>query len=155
MKIKIGFLAILASLTIFSISCSKSDNPAPQKTKTELLSTTGTWKFSSASANGTDVSAMNPPFSPCAKDNILSFSAGGTGNINEGATKCDPADPTDRPFTWNWLNSETTLHISTPLFTGGSSDFNLKSLTSTQLVLEQLYSPLAGPSIIINVTFVH
>ena len=151
---KIRLFAFIAALSLFSISCDKKDTPAPAKTKTELLST-GTWKFSSATANGTDISNQNPPFEPCKKDNILSFTANGNGNINEGATKCNAADPTDTPFTWNWLNSETTLRISTPLFTGGGSDFTLESVTETQLIVTQGYTPVAGATFLIRIVFVH
>lgn len=150
---KIRSFALIATLSLFIISCDKNDTPAPAKTKTELL-TTGTWKFSSATANGTDISNQNPPFEPCKKDNILSFTASGNGNINEGATKCNVADPSDTPFTWNWLNSETTLHISTILFTGGSSDFTLESVSATQLVVTQGYTPGAGATILIRMVFV-
>ena len=151
---KNAFFALLAFVALTVTSCGKDDTPAPQKTKTELL-TTGTWKFSSATANGADITNQNPPFEPCKKDNILSFTSTGSGNINEGATKCNPADATDTPFTWNWASNETILHISTPLFTGGSSDFTLESISATQLIVTQGYSPVAGPIILIRMVFIH
>lgn len=157
MKIKNNLFVLLVSVSILGMGCSNKDTPpAPAKTKTELL-TTGSWKFSSATASGTDISNQNPPFSACKKDNVLTFSTNnnGTGNVNEGATKCNAADPTDTPFTWNWLNSETTLHISTILFTGGGSDFTLESVSETQLIVSQGYTPGAGSTILIRMVFVH
>ena len=154
MKIKNNLFVLLVSVSILGMGCSSKEAPLPIKTKTELL-TTGSWKFSSATASGTDISNQNPPFSACKKDNVLTFSANGTGNVNEGATKCNAADPTDTPFTWNWLNSETTLHISTILFTGGGSDFTLESVSETQLIVSQGYTPGAGSTILIRMVFVH
>ena len=142
------FSVLLAIVTLIGTSCGKDSTPVPPKTKTQLL-TTGTWKFSSATANGTDITNQNPPFEPCKKDNILNFASTGSGNINEGASKCNPADATDTPFTWNWASNETILHISTPLFTGGSSDFTLESISETQLIVTQGYSPIAGATFLI------
>ncbi|HKB43322.1 MAG TPA: hypothetical protein VKC90_03000, partial [Chitinophagaceae bacterium] len=85
------------------------------------------------------------------KDNIYTFVAAGTGTIDEGPSKCNVSDPQTNPFTWNFLSNETMLHISTVLFTGGSNDFTLVSLTATQLVASQNYPPYGT----IVVTFIH
>jgi Lipocalin-like domain len=137
-------LAILFLLT----ACQKDDNPpVTSKTKTELISQ-GTWKFSSATVGGADASAY---LQACQKDNIYTFVVAGTGTIDEGALKCNGSDPQTNPFTWNFASNETMLHISTVLFTGGSNDFTLVSLTETQLVGSQNYPPYGT----IVVTFVH
>lgn len=149
----------LLSLTIFLsflfiTSCGKDDNPVVVKTKTQLISQS-TCKFKSATANGVDVSNQSPPFDPCRKDNILTFTAALTGTIDEGPSKCNPADLQTTSFTWNFASNETILHISTALFTGGSNDFTLVSLTETELVVSQGYTPPVGPSILMVITFQH
>jgi len=117
-----------STLLLFIVSCQKdSDNP---KTKTELL-TMASWKFSSATASGIDVSAA---LQACQKDNIYTFATGGTGTADEGATKCNAGDAQNAPFTWSWQSNETILQISAAFFTGMTGDVTLVSLTETELV---------------------
>lgn len=142
-----SLLAILAVLFLLP-ACQKDNNiPSSSKTKTQLI-TQGTWKFSAATVNGADASGY---LQACQKDNIYTFVAAGTGTIDEGASKCNGSDPQTNPFTWNFANSESILHISTVLFTGGSNDFTLVSLTDTELKGSQNYPPYGT----IVVTFVH
>jgi len=129
LKFSIGILALLA-LSI--VACKKSSGDKP-KTNTDLIAQ-GSWKFDKATVNGIDVSSL---LDACETDNIATFSSSGTGTLDEGATKCDANDPQTTPFTWNFTTNETVLHVSTVLFTGGSSDFNIVTLNETQLVVSQ------------------
>jgi len=141
------FVALFA-IILFSTGCKKNhddDQPAT-KTRTELI-TTGTWKFSSATSSGFDVSSF---IQACQKDNTLTFTTSGTGTIDEGLSKCNAADPQSSPFNWNFANSENTLHVSTVLFSSGSNDFTIVSLTASQLVGSQTIN-----SQVVIVTFVH
>jgi hypothetical protein len=143
-------IAVLTLLVfLFVTSCSKS-NSSTAKTKTELL-TQSSWKFSNAKVSGADVSAF---LQACQKDNILVFATAGTGTLDEGATKCNSSDPQSNPFTWNFASNETVLHVSTVLFTGGSSDFDIVSLTDAQLVLSQNIT-VQGSTQNAVVTFIH
>ncbi len=144
-------LKIAIALILFSAAlqaCKKSSSPA--KTKTDLLTQT-TWKFSAATVGGSDVSAF---LQSCQKDNILTFQSSGNGSVDEGPSKCNSGDPQTNPFTWAFQSSETMLHISTVLFTGGSSDFTLVSLTETQLVVSQDIT-ISGSTQNAVVTFIH
>ena len=155
MKKQLLFLLVFFSATafIFSSCSNKSDTPPPTpKTKTELI-TQSSWRFKSATASGTDVSNQAPPFDACRKDNIITFTSIGGGNVNEGLTSCSPSEATT--FTWNFTTNETILHISAVLFPGGSNDFTLVKLTETELVASQFYTPPLGPSILIEITFQH
>ena len=140
----------LMAIFIFS-SCKKEDKitTTPQ-TKTQLL-TQSTWKFSGATVGTNDVT---PFIQACQKDNVLTFTAAGAGNVNEGALKCNSGDPQSTPLTWNFQNGETVLFISARLFTGGSSNFTLVSLTETQLVVSQIIT-VSGSSQNAVVTFIH
>lgn len=151
MKSTHRLLAGVLSLTLFFAACQKDDDGPAPKTKTQLL-TQASWKFSSATVGGTDVSAA---FQACQKDNILTLAAAGTGTLDEGPAKCNAGDPQTSPVTWSWLSGETQLNISTTLFTGGSSTFTLVSLTETQLVVSQSITiPPAGAQTAV-VTFIH
>lgn len=137
-------LFIMSTFLLCAISCKKNNDP---KTKTELI-TQGSWKFSTATASGVDVSGS---LQTCQKDNIYAFVAAGTGTADEGSTKCNPGDSQSGPFSWNFASSETILHISTPLFAGGSNDFTLVTLSDTQLILSQNIPPFGT----VIVTLVH
>jgi hypothetical protein len=143
-------IAILVILFLSFSGCEKdSDNDKP-KTNTDLL-TQASWKFSSASASGFgDVSSQIPD---CYKDNIYTFVADGTGSTNESTNVCSPS--TAGAFTWNFMSNETTLHISTPLFTGGSSDFTIISLNETNLIVSQTMTIAPLPPTTVQVTFAH
>jgi hypothetical protein len=141
----LSFGLILVSISLSN--CGKDDDNTPTPTKTELL-TTASWKFSAATVNGADASGF---LQACQKDNIYTFVAAGTGTLDEGLSKCNGADPQTTPFNWNFASNETILHISTVLFSGGSNDLTLVSLSSTQLVVSQNYPPYGT----IVVTFIH
>ena len=145
------FKSITLILLVISLSfaaCNKSSTVA--KTKTELI-TQNTWQFDKATVNGVDVSAF---LQACQKDNTIVFVSAGTGTLVEGPTKCSSNDPQTVPFTWNFANNETVLHVSAVLFTGGSSDFTIVTLNDTQLILSQDID-ISGSSQNAVVTFKH
>jgi hypothetical protein len=154
---KHSYLPVLALLTIIYIApgCSKEKNEAPPpKTKTQLV-TQGTWKFQSATANGTDISAY--PQIACFTDNEITMTATGsgtgTGVINEGAVSCSPS--TAGPFTWNFQNSEAEIFISTPLVSGGTTVWTINSLNENNLVMQQTMTIPPNPPILVVLTFKH
>jgi len=124
-------LAVLSGAVIFFTSCKKDSNNT--KTKTDFL-VQGSWKFDNATVSGTDVSSL---ILGCQKDNTITFSLGGAGTLDEGATRCNASDSQTRHFTWSLTANETLLHVNDTLFTGGSSDFNVGTLDDNQLVLSQ------------------
>jgi len=147
---KKGYWQIAALLFLVACfgACKKS---SPQvKTKIELLAQS-TWKLSTAVAAGFgDITSQVPA---CYKDNIYTFVSDGSGTINESTNVCSPT--TAGPFTWSLLNNETTLHLSATIFTGGSSDFTLTSLTETNLVISQVVTIAPLPATNVTFTFIH
>lgn len=148
--LKIANILILFVIVLQACKKSSSSSSTPPKTKTDLL-TQATWKFSAATVGGTDVSTL---LQSCQKDNILTFQSNGNGSVDEGPSKCNSGDPQTNPFTWAFQSGETMLHVSTVLFTGGSSDFTLVSLTETQLVVSQNIT-VSGSTQNAVVTFIH
>lgn len=108
------FTLLLAAATI--TACSKDS--APTKTNTELL-TQATWKFESEGIdldkNGT-IDAPSGEVEDCNKDDIFNFITGGSGTRDEGATRCDGADPQTKPFTWQFQDSEKEIQFDGNLF---------------------------------------
>lgn len=141
---------IFAAL-LFTIASCGDKNDTPPKTKTQLL-TQGSWKFKTAAVGASDFSSA---LQSCQKDNILTFSTNGSGNVNEGASKCSGSDPDNNRFTWAFANSETQITISNPLFTNGATTLTLISLTEAELVVQMPYNPPVGISVLVTVTFMH
>jgi len=113
--------------------------------------TLNTWKFSTATVNGADVSAL---IQACQKDNILTFSVNLNGMLDEGAAKCNAADPQTVPFNWSLAINETILHVSAVFFTGGNSVYTVVAITDAQLVLSQAIT-VSGTLQTAVITFVH
>jgi hypothetical protein len=111
-------IAALAFLTVSS--CKKEDEKTttPTKSKTELL-TAKAWKITAMTINpgitpipgGPTITDFFAQLEPCSKDDTEKFNTGGTGVSDEGATKCDPADPQSSNFTWVFNPSETIITI--------------------------------------------
>lgn len=141
--------AFLFLTSTILLSCQKDAAP-PQKTKTELI-TQGSWKFDHATASGAgDISSS---INSCLKDNIITFMSGGSVNVDEGTDVCSP--PYSGSNTWVFQSNETIVHLSAPLFPGGSNDFTLVSLTETNLVLSQVMTIPPYPSTTVEITFKH
>ncbi len=133
-------------------SCDKdNDNPPAAKTKTELI-TQSSWKFQSANSSLLGDISTNPLLA-CYVDNVMTFASNLSGTISEGAISC--AVPAPATFTWAFQSSETILHLSFTLFTGGSPDFTIVSLTETNLVLSQSVTFPGFPAQTITATFKH
>jgi len=149
-KINYLFFNLLIVLSVFSVSCSdKGDTPPPTPTKTEMISQSP-WKFDFATAGGFDISSQ---INACFKDNIATFTSAGNMTMNEATIVCSPSYAGS--YTWAFQSSETVLHLSAPIFTGGSSDFTLVSLTSTNLVISQVMTVAPNPPTTVVVTFKH
>ncbi|MGZ8537021.1 MAG: hypothetical protein ACXWV9_02105 [Flavisolibacter sp.] len=120
------------------ISCDKEENDPPP-TKAELL-TKSSWKYESGGVdqdkNGTiDLSfAATGLLQPCILDNTATFTLGGTGVTDEGATKCDPAAPQTTSFSWSFNGSATEIFISGGLL-GLGGQFKITTLTDTRFSL--------------------
>ena len=141
-------ISSLMLVVLMSGSCSKDETPPA--TKTEMISSSS-WKFEKATASGFDISAQ---VDACIKDNIITFSANGSGTIAEGPDVCSP--PALPAFTWSFLINETVLHLSTPLISSGSGDFNIVTLNQTNLVISQdMIIPPSPTAVTVVVTFKH
>ena len=128
-------LTILSFCLLFS--CKKDEDTPP--TKTEMI-TSSSWKYESGGVdqdkNGTvDLSfAATGILQPCMLDNTVTFSTGGNGTTDEGATKCNAGAPQTSSFIWSFANNATELQV-TGGFLGLGGQFKINTLTTTQLSL--------------------
>jgi hypothetical protein len=143
---------LTATLLIsFLVSCGKEDEPVV-KTKTQLL-TQSSWKFQSATASGTDIS--NNAAIACIKDDVITFTASGTGTITEGTIVCSPTTATST-MTWSFQTNETVLMMSHGLFPGGSGTFTITELTETNLKISQNVTiPPSTTAIPVTAVYIH
>lgn len=156
-----SFFVFLVTAFTFG-GCQKDDSsPSTPKTKTELI-TSSSWKYNDAKIdtdnNGTGDQAIPAGFiESCQTDNKITFSSNGSGNVDEGPTKCDAADPQTFPFTWSFTSNETMINFSSALFAGIGGDFKVVSLTETELVISQQVSilPPPLPAVSVIATFKH
>lgn len=106
---------LLAAATVI-ISCSKDDNDnngngggsAASGNTAKLCGKN--WKLTSVLNNGVEFIQL---IDSCELDNIRRFSTNNTYTEDEGATKCDPADPQTTSGIWSWAASETQLITDT------------------------------------------
>lgn len=145
MKKQIIFLAALATVVTLSNSSCKKKDAVKSKTKTELI-TSAAWKYQSAGIdsdnNGTiDFPIPNPPalgsLPACQTDNVSTLVSNGSGTIDEGPTKCAPADPQTATFSWAFQNNETEINFTGAALAGQSGVFKIITLNETNLVLSQ------------------
>ncbi|MFM9028652.1 MAG: lipocalin family protein [Bacteroidota bacterium] len=137
-------LAFVLSIALFN-SCSKDDdsNNTTAPTKTQLL-TAHSWKLTGLTVNGTDQFAS---VDACEKDNLYTFQSNGTGTLDEGASKCDPADPQTTNLTWAFASNETILTLNDG---SGALDLTLATLTSDQLRLSITDTSLGIPLTVVQ-----
>jgi len=146
---KILLFSCCAALVLFS--CKKDEK---SKTKTELLSN-GSWHVTAYTVDppidwdgdGTDESNVYPVIEQCIKDDHTTFFANGTGELDEGPTKCDPNDPQTIPLSWEFDQSESQLTVE-------SIQYQIESLTESQMVLKEI-EVISSVTVTHTVTFGH
>ncbi len=128
-----SFLITTTIFTLLIISCSKKDSNLSKK---EIL-TSGSWKLTAVvsddDANGSYEKDEFARFSDCYKDNYYTFQSNGVLELNEGPTKCSPADSQTETATWQLTQNETYLKINT-------DEWKLEELTTSILKWKEEYS---------------
>jgi hypothetical protein len=147
-----ALLLIMAGVLPFQ-ACKKDENNTP-KTKTELI-TTGSWKMTAFTINpaidfdldGDTESNLFDILDGCAKDDFTTFKTNGTAEGNEGASKCDNADPQTYSLDWSFASNETKLNLD-------GDEYDLVELTATKLKISASFV-VAGVTYTQELTFSH
>jgi hypothetical protein len=131
-------LIFLLGFAVLSNNCKKSSGG---NSNTTLL-TTSAWIYDTGGIDADNNGTIDSPFpagfiQTCEADNLISFKADGSGVIDEGATKCNAADPQDRSFNWSFKNNGTVLNIPDSLYGLPGGDLKINILTSTKLEFEK------------------
>lgn len=153
-----GCLLLAFSLVVLrSSSCKKDEDDTQQtETKTQLL-TKANWKLVKAEARSTPAAAWSDATSlldACEKDNIQVYRTNATFELNEGATKCDIADPQIvSTGTWLFLNGETQLKM-TETGASVSDTAAIEQLDNASLILSGK-GDFGGTTLYTRITFGH
>ena len=120
----------MLAASMLAVSCKKDDNNnnnnGPQMTKKEML-TAKSWKATGMTIGGSD---FWPLVDACERDDLYTFKTDGTYIEDEGATKCDPADPqVITTSTWAFIQNDTKI-----VYDGDTA--TIKELTPSKMVLE-------------------
>jgi hypothetical protein len=145
MKKQIIFLsAFVIVMSSTNSACKKKYTATPAKTKTELI-TKSAWKYESAGIDSDNNGTIDIPIPAsglgslpaCQTDNVSTLVSNGTGTVDEGPSKCAPADPQSAPFTWAFQTNETEINFSGAVVAGQSGVFKIITLNDINLVLSQ------------------
>ena len=133
------------------VACQKDgdDNNGGNSEKMELI-TSAAWKYDTASVdvdrNGSPETAIpDDLMKSCDKDNIITLVDDGTGTVDEGLTKCNPANPQTTAITWQFKNNETVINIPDTIYGRISGDAKIKVLTADKLQLVKEIEVELGP----------
>lgn len=125
---------ITLALSVAWASCSK--NKSGTNNNVALL-TKAAWKFDTAGIdadkNGT-IDQEDPTLQSCFKDNTYIFNSDSTVVMDEGATKCDAADPQTSTYPWSITNGNPPVLRSdvNPILAEG---LKVYALTDTKLTV--------------------
>lgn len=146
MKTKFQRLFLVGALTsAVLIGCDpdKDEDPAPTTTttatKTQLLTSIAWRQVAAVASPGIDTGGVAPVtniisfMDACELDNKHTFKTDKTYVDDEGATKCDPADPQTTTGTWEFNSGETKLLLDKG--TADEMEMTLVEITSSTLKL--------------------
>ncbi len=126
---------LVASMGIASTSC-KKDTVSATPTKTELL-TNKNWIATAVTVSpalpigGTLITDYYSQLPSCSKDDFIRFETPSTYKEDEGAVKCNNADPQTVIGTWTFNGDQSVVTTSTA--TGGTQSYNIVEITDSSL----------------------
>lgn len=133
-------LPLLLMTFIIVVGCGKD----PVLTKSDLLAKA--WKYQSfkASAGALTIDVLSQ-LKPCELDNIYRFKSDKTFTLEEGTTKCNPADPQiQESGSWRFNAAETKLYL-------GTDSVDVIELTGSTLHLR--FNEPGPPAAVIDVVY--
>ncbi|MBD0279060.1 MAG: lipocalin family protein [Flavisolibacter sp.] len=118
MQVKTSLPVCFAGVLITVFSACKKDDKKAAPSKMDLL-TSGHWKMTTYTlsppidldGDGKLDSDGLATFPSCKKDDFFVFKKDGTGEKNEGLTKCSASDPQAETINWAFVNDEKEIII--------------------------------------------
>lgn len=140
---------ILLTVLVFTLPACKKD-----KSPTELLTGNDwrikSWTVSPALLGVTDLYATY--YDDCDKDDFTSFESNGVAIFDEGATKCNAADPQTTTGAWSLNDAETEFTLTED---GVTDTWTIKELTESTFKLENTFQEdILGTGTLTTYTYV-
>lgn len=150
MKATLPITLIMIAL-VTGLACKKEK---VTKSRTELL-TTGSWHVVAYTVDpavdwdgdGTKETNVYAVEEPCIKDDRTTFFPNGTGELDEGPTKCNDNDPQTIPITWSFNQNESKITVQ-------NVQYIVDKLTESQLIVKEIVA-ISSDSYTHTVTFEH
>lgn len=149
-------LLLLTTISVGLFACQKDSGNNNATTKTDLL-TAGAWVHESSGVdvdkNGTIELSLEAAGVPqCRLDNVLTFQKNNTAVADEGAAKCNTADPQTTNFSWQFADNEGALVFSGNVFNQLNGKFAVRTLTNSSLSLSKdtTVGTLGSVAVIVN-----
>lgn len=124
--------AVILSVVMVFSSCKKDEDDA--KSKKDIL-VAKTWQITAITINpgmdlgdGTIITDLFAFMDDCAKDDFMTFKTDGSYTTDEGASKCDEADPQTSQGTWAINADETQMTID-------GEPATIKEMTENKLIV--------------------
>lgn len=122
------------------VACKKDDDNNTVVTRADLITST-TWRIDTIGFDMNDDGEIDEAvpggFDSCDLDNTLAFSQDSTGVFDEGALKCDPADPQSINFDWTLKANDSIINIAGSLPGNLGGDINILTLTNTNFKMSK------------------
>jgi hypothetical protein len=121
--------SLLLIVVFIGTSCKKNDD---KKTTADYLSAHD-WKLTSTTLAGAEL-----PIDACSEDDVVTFHEDGELHFDEGATKCDEADPQETTGEWS-VSDKTDPETLTFTYTEDGvevvEEFDITEVSDNKLVL--------------------
>lgn len=148
----------LAIVTLLAISCSKKNDPAPSRSRDQIITNAKGWVLTAGTINPPIQIQGLPPISDfllaiddCEKDDITFFMANGDFKVDEGGTKCDDSDPQVKvQGTWAFNANKTSI-IVTPA-SEDSYTMSISELSATTLKFSEPFDFGNGTTYTVTLT---
>lgn len=157
-----NYTLLLAVFLLIAVAACKKDKSEDESTTNMDLITSASWKFDKAQIDSDADGSPDSPLPPgilqsCDTDNIITLKSDGTGTVDEGAAKCDGADPQTVNITWEFANqAQTIVNLPDTIYGEITGNADVKILTETKMQLAKDVKPDGFPfSIKVFVDFIH
>lgn len=138
MSLRINLIPCMAIALILG-ACDSSNTTAPTQTDRSAMLVAAKWKMTAQTVtpgvdmdgSGTLITDAFAYMGACEADDVTSYTADGKWSTDNGASKCDPADPQIDLGTWSMNAAKDSITITTPR-DGSVEKYKIDSFSATE-----------------------
>lgn len=138
---KKAILVASVFMALATVGCDKNDDDDAPVTAAQII-TSASWNIDTIAFDMNKDGTIDAPVTggglgPCELDNTLTFNSDSTGVFDEGASKCDTADPQSINFTWQLKGNDSILNINGNLPGELKGDIRILTLSNNSFILSK------------------